>query len=68
VADDQDAWTGALIEIRQAGALRATASIDDLGTFQTSALPMLPSELRLMRADGHALLLPEFALSASGGQ
>lgn len=68
VADDQDGWVGALVEIRQAGALRATATIDDLGTFQTPALPMLPSELRLMRADGQSLLLPEFGLSASGGQ
>jgi anti-sigma factor RsiW len=68
VADDQDGWIGALVEIRQAGALRATATIDDLGTFQTPALPLLPSELRLMRADGQALLLPEFELSASGGQ
>jgi hypothetical protein len=68
VADDQDSWVGALVEIRQAGALRATATIDDLGTFQMPALPMLPSELRLMRADGQALLLPEFGLSASGGQ
>jgi hypothetical protein len=68
VADEQDRWIGALIEIRQAGALRATATIDDLGTFQTPALPMQPSELRLMCADGRALLLPEFALSTSGGQ
>jgi len=64
VAEDQDAWTGALVEIRQSGALRATAVIDDLGTVNTPALPMLPTELRVTRADGHALLLPEFGLSA----
>ncbi|HEU5101264.1 MAG TPA: hypothetical protein VFU22_19710 [Roseiflexaceae bacterium] len=66
VSDDQEGWTGALVEIRQAGVLRATAAIDDLGTFQSSALPILPSELRLTRADGKALLLPEFGLTAGG--
>ena len=63
VADDQDSWTGALAELRQSGVLRATAAIDDLGTFRVATLPTLPTELRITRADGHALLLPEFALA-----
>jgi hypothetical protein len=63
VADNQDGWTGALIELRQSGMLRATAAIDDLGTFRVAALPTLPTELRVTRADGRALLLPEFELS-----
>ena len=62
VADDQDGWTGALAELRQSGVLRATAAIDDLGTFRVAALPTQPTELRIARADGRALLLPEFAL------
>ena len=62
VADDQDGWTGALAELRQSGMLRATAAIDDLGTFRVAALPRLPTDLRITRADGRALLLPEFAL------
>jgi hypothetical protein len=63
VADGQDDWTGALVELRQAGMLRATAVIDDLGTFRVAALPTQPTELRATCADGRALLLPEFALA-----
>jgi hypothetical protein len=64
VADDQEGWAGALIELRQAGALRATAVIDDMGTFRVAALPTQPTELRATRADGRALLLPEFDLAS----
>jgi hypothetical protein len=64
VADDQDGWTGALAELRQSGMLRATAAIDDLGTFRMAALPTQPTELRITRADGRALMLPEFALAS----
>lgn len=64
VADDQDDWMGALVELRQAGTLRATAAIDDLGTFRVAALPTQPTELRATRADGRALLLPEFELAS----
>lgn len=64
VADDQDDWAGALVELRQAGMLRATAAIDDLGTFRVAALPTQPTELRATRADGRALLLPEFELAS----
>ena len=64
VADDQDDWVGALVELRQAGMLRATAAIDDLGTFHVAALPTQPTELRATRADGRALLLPEFELAS----
>ncbi|HJZ49265.1 MAG TPA: hypothetical protein VKE41_18935, partial [Roseiflexaceae bacterium] len=60
---DQDSWIGALAEIRQSGALHATAAIDDLGAFRSSALPIQPTEVRITRADGRALLLPEFALA-----
>jgi hypothetical protein len=63
VADAQDSWTGALVELRQSGMLRATAAIDDLGTFQVAALPLQPTELRATRADGRGLLLPEFELA-----
>jgi hypothetical protein len=64
VADDQDSWAGALVEIRQSGALRATAAVDDMGAFGGPALPIIPTELRITRADGRALLLPEFGLAA----
>jgi hypothetical protein len=64
VADDQDAWIGALAELRQSGELRATAAVDDLGTFRVASVPAQPAELRITRADGRALLLPEFELAS----
>jgi hypothetical protein len=64
VADDQDSWVGALVELRQAGTLQVTAAIDDLGTFGIAAVSPRPTELRIARADGRALLLPEFELTS----
>ncbi len=64
VADDQDSWVGALVELRQSGLLCATAAVDDMGTFRVAALPTQPTELRATRADGRALLLPEFELAS----
>jgi hypothetical protein len=64
VADDQEHWTGALVEVRQAGTLRATASIDDMGGFSCDSLAALATELRITRPDGRMLLLPEFDLAS----
>lgn len=47
VADDLAAWEGALAELRQGGALVASAFVDDLGSFQLSGAPPGPSELRI---------------------
>ena len=59
LADDQDAWVGALVELRQAGALRATAFLDELGGWSCGPLPSGPIELRLVRADGRVVVVPE---------
>jgi hypothetical protein len=62
VADDQERWTGALVEVRQSGALRATAAIDDLGGWSCPSLPLAATELRITRPDGRVIVLPEFEL------
>jgi hypothetical protein len=64
VADDQEHWTGALVEVRQAGTLRATAGVDDLGGFSCDSLPALATEVRITRPDGRMLRLPEFDLAS----
>jgi hypothetical protein len=63
VADDQDRWIGALVEIRQSGALQATAQVDDLGGFSCALLPLRPTELRIAPPDGRTIVLREFELA-----
>jgi hypothetical protein len=67
VADEQERWAGALVELRQGGALLATAAIDDLGMFGVGPIPAGLAELRLIPRRGRAVALPDLDLSASGG-
>jgi hypothetical protein len=67
VADEQDRWVGALVELRQGGTLRATAAIDDLGMFGVGPIPAQLAELRLFPQRGRAVALPDLDLSASAG-
>jgi hypothetical protein len=62
LADDQDAWAGALVELRQAGALLAMAVLDDLGGWDCGPLPSGATELRIARADGRAVVVPQVDL------
>jgi hypothetical protein len=62
VAEDQERWTGALIELRQSGALRATAPVDDLGTFTLGPLPIAIVELRLSPPGGRMVVIPDVDL------
>lgn len=64
VANDQARWEGALVELRQGGALIATAFADDLGSFSMAALPKAPSELRVTPAQGRMVILPKLDLGA----
>ena len=64
MADDQDDWAGALVELRQAGALQATAALDDLGGWSCGRLPAGPSELRITRQDSRSVTLPQVDLRA----
>ncbi len=67
VADDQQRWTGALVEIRQSGALRATAEVDDLGGFRCAAIPAGATELRITPPGGRMLVVPGLELIAAAG-
>ncbi len=51
-SEDQDRWTGASVELRQAGELRCTASVDDLGAFRCPDLPPGPGELSIHPQNG----------------
>jgi hypothetical protein len=62
VADDQEQWDGALVELRQGGILRAMAGIDDLGMFNIGPIPAGVSELRLIPQRGRAVALPDLDL------
>ena len=57
VASDQDGWESALVEIRQAGALAATAIVDDLGSFACDALPAGTLDLRITAPAGRMVVL-----------
>lgn len=46
-AEDQDAWTGALVELSQAGRTSLTASVDDLGAFRFEGVLPGPTGLRI---------------------
>ncbi len=57
VADDLDRWVGALVELRQADVLYATATLDDLGSFSCGPVPAGSSDLRITPQRGRPLVL-----------
>jgi len=63
VTEDQQQWTGALLELRQGGRLLATATIDDLGSFSSESLPTGQTELRFTAVNGQTVVLPAVDLS-----
>lgn len=60
--DDQDRWIGALVEVRQSGALATTTLIDDIGGFSCGLLLSDPAELRITPESGRAVLVPQIDL------
>jgi hypothetical protein len=62
VADDQERWAGALVELRSSGALQATTALDALGGWSSGPLAAGVAELRITREDGAVVVLPEFEL------
>jgi len=60
---DQDRWVGALVEVRQSGALVATAEVDDLGSFACAALPAGATELRITPQHGRMIVLTDLELN-----
>jgi anti-sigma factor RsiW len=60
---EQDRWVGALVEIRQSGALVATAEVGDLGGFACAALPAGATELRITPRHGRVIVLTDLELN-----
>jgi hypothetical protein len=57
-ADDQDYWTGAQVELRQAGELQATVTVDDLGAFRCEAVSPGSAEILITPSRGSPILVP----------
>lgn len=55
-ADEQDRWTGAKVELRQADALQATVSADDLGAFRFEGILPSSTELLIVPDSGPVVL------------
>jgi anti-sigma factor RsiW len=64
VADGMERWVGALVELRQAGKLCATAALDDLGSFSAGPLTAEPTELRVTPPSGPSLVVRDIELAA----
>lgn len=62
-ADDQEHWRGALVTVRQAGEIAATATLDENGGFTCAPLAAGSLELRITPERGSALVLPDVALA-----
>ncbi|MEP7356669.1 MAG: hypothetical protein ABI847_05475 [Anaerolineales bacterium] len=62
-ADDQDRWTGALVTLRQANELKATAIVDDLGGFSVIELPPARTDIRLAPHEGRPVVLLDVNLT-----
>jgi hypothetical protein len=63
IADsDQSEWAGALVELRQAGALTSTATLDELGEFKCAPLTTEPAALRITAHTGRVVVLNAFDL------
>ena len=59
-ADNQDQWTGALVELRQDDQLQASTEVDDLGTFQYASVIPGRHELRIWPQAGPVVIVPDF--------
>jgi anti-sigma factor RsiW len=62
MAPDQDRWEGALVHLRREGAILQMAAVDDLGGFRCEAFPPGPTEVRIVSAEGQAIVLPDVDL------
>ena len=58
--EDQDQWTGALVELRKDDQLQASTEVDDLGTFQYTSVIPGRQELRIWPQGGPVVIVPNF--------
>lgn len=63
-ADDQDDWTGARVELQQAGSLQLTASLDDLGAFRFEAVHTGSIQFTITSLNGVVIQSPDIEINA----
>jgi hypothetical protein len=56
-AEDQDQWTGALVEIWQGEQLQLSTTVDDLGAFRSDSMEPGSKELRITPRDGSRIVV-----------
>jgi hypothetical protein len=61
-ADDQDHWTGAVIELRQGNQLGISTTVDDLGAFRCEGIMSGKQELRIVPSGGSPVVVTNFML------
>jgi hypothetical protein len=62
-ADDQDLWTGALVELKKDDQLKISSVVDDLGAFQCEGVMPGPLELRITPNNGSIVVISNFEVS-----
>lgn len=63
VAEDQERWNGAIVELRQDSTIKAALTVDDLGSFNCT-LPAGPTDVRITPERGDAIVLNSVELQA----
>jgi len=58
--DEQDQWTGAIIEVQQNNDLEFSTIVDDLGSFQSNSIGPGVKELRITSKDNSFLIVASF--------
>ena len=64
-ADDQDRWTNASVDLRQAGALHMTSTVDDLGAFRFESILPGSTEFLITPSSGEAVLVPAIDIATT---
>ncbi|MCI0552594.1 MAG: hypothetical protein L0287_16710 [Anaerolineae bacterium] len=63
-ADDQDQWTGAKVELKQAESPQLTASLDDLGAFRFGAVRPGSIQFTVTSLSGVVIQSPDIEITA----
>jgi len=62
-ADNQEQWTGALVELRQGSELQFSTTVDDLGAFRSEGIMPGSKELRIISKDSSLVVVSNFEVS-----
>jgi len=63
-ADNQDQWTGALVELRKDNQLKMSSIVDDLGAFRCEGVMPGQLELRIIPNNGSVIVISNFEVPA----